>query len=48
MPYTLTVVTIDETIEQIVFAPSKKQALKLADKLSLGRRIISRRAKEIY
>ena len=48
MPYRLTVVNIDETIEQLVFAPSKKQALKLADNLALGRRIIRKHAKEIY
>ena len=48
MPYRLTVVMMDEIVEQLVFASSKRQALKLADNLALGRRIIRKHAKEIY
>ena len=48
MAYTLIVTTPDLVIEQLVFAASKRQALKLADQLALGRRIISRRVREVF
>ncbi len=48
MPYRLIIETIEGTIEQIVFADSKRKALKLADQITLGVRILRRNVKEIF
>lgn len=48
MPYRLIVETVEGTIEQIVFADSKRKALAQADQITLGVRILRRNVKEIF
>ena len=48
MPYRLFVETVEGTIEQIVFADSKRQALKKAAELVIGVRILRKSVKEVF
>lgn len=48
MPYRLFIETTTGTIEQLVFAESKRKALKQADSLAIGVRILRRSVKEVF
>jgi len=47
MAYRLFIETVEGTIEQMVFAESKRKALEQADKIAIGVRILRRTVKEI-
>jgi hypothetical protein len=48
MAYRLIIETVEGTIEQMVFAESKRKALEKADKIAIGVRILRRTVKEIF